>query len=370
MSNQAQHVVAAVFTEASGDYCEFRDLALAAPNAGELVIKVGATGICHTDIACASYVPRPAVLGHELAGDVIACGTGVSGFDVGDRIVATFGYCGDCGSCRDQSPAYCEDHARLNFDGCRPDGSASCYDLDGTPQFSAFFQQSGFADHAIVQAASAVKLPSTMPFSIAAPLGCGVQTGAGTILRSLNCQPDRSIVIFGLGTVGLVAIMAAKLRGCGPIIAVDIVAERIEKAKSLGADHGLNGRSATLLREIRELTGGAHYSVEGTGRVEIYQAAINCLRPNGVCGLLTHPGPFGEPVPHPGGMALLNTRQIGIIEGDSDVHTFLPELIELQTSGALPYEQLIETYAFREINDALDALREKRVFKPVLTFET
>jgi len=369
LSSGTTRINAAVFTEESGKDCAFRELNLQPPNAGELLIKSGATGICHTDIAVAEYIQRPALLGHELAGEVVGIGDGVTDFQIGDRIVATFGYCGECGNCHDGAPAYCNDHERLNFSGVRPDGSSSCHDDQGQATYAAFFQQSGFADYALVQAASAVKLPDEMSFDVAAPLGCGVQTGAGAVFRTLDCQPGKSIVIFGLGSVGLIAVMAAKLRGCDPIIAVDIAEDRMMAASTYGAHHTLDGRSPTLLEGIQRLTaGGAHYSIEGTGNVEIYQTAIKCLRPKGVCGLVALPGEFGAPVPHPGGMSIMNTRQIGIVEGDSDVKTFLPELIELQMSGALPYDQLITRFDFKDINQALDALREKRVFKPVLMF--
>lgn len=369
LSSQTTPIRAAVFTSGSGKDCTFQKLDLQPPNPGELLIRTGATGICHTDLAVADYIPRPALLGHELAGEVARVGGGVTDFKAGDRVVATFGYCGACGNCQEASPAYCDHHERLNFAGVRPDGSASCHDAEGGAPYAAFFQQSGFADYAIVQAASAVKIPDAMPFHVAAPLGCGVQTGAGAVLRSLDCQPGKSIVIFGLGTVGLVAVMAAKLRGCDPIIAVDLNEDRMDVAKTYGAHHALNGGSPTLLDNIRDLaSGGAHYAIEGTGNLDIYQIAIQCLRPKGVCGLLTVPGQYDKPVPHPGGMAMMSTRQIGIIEGDSDVKTFLPELIAMQMSGELPYEKLISCFAFDEINAAMDALREQHVFKPVLTF--
>lgn len=363
-------IKAAVFTPDSGRHCEIKDVLLADPGLNELIIAVKACGICHTDIGVSGYQERPAVLGHEAAGIIVEIGAGVTEFNVGDRVVATFGSCGQCYACSNDNPAYCLDHAAQNFDGLRPNGQAGITDTDGSPVYSAFFQQSGFATHALVQTSNVVKIADEMSFEVAAPLGCGIQTGAGSVMRSLDVKQGESIVIFGVGAVGLSAVMAAHDLGCHPIIAVDLDPSRLGLAKEFGAHQTLRGDREDLTETLRELTGGgAHYSLEGTGVNAVYHIAINCLRPGGTCGTLAYPGIFGESIDHPGGFAFMNTRSMGILEGDSNPKVFIPELMRLQCAGKLPYDRLITTFRFEDINAALDACDAKTVIKPVLVFD-
>lgn len=365
-----RQIKAAVFTAESGNRCEIQNVLLADPEPSEIVIEVKACGICHTDIGVAGYQDRPAVLGHEAAGVVVEIGSAVSEFKVGDPIVATFGSCGTCATCKSNNPAYCIDHAAINFDGLRPNGKGGITDTNGKPIFSAFFQQSGFATHALVQMENVVKLPTGISFVTAAPLGCGIQTGAGSVMTSLGVKPNESLVIFGVGSAGLTAVMAAKHIGCCPIIAIDLDAGRLELAKKYGAHHTLNGLDGNLTEIIKDLTnGGAHYSLEGTGNNSIYHVAVNCLRPGGTCGTWAYPGVFGEPIEHPGGFAFMNTRQMGILEGDSNPKVFIPQLAKMQISGQLPYDELITTFKFDDINDAIEACETQSVVKPVLVFE-
>lgn len=362
-------IQAAVFTPESGPHCELKTVELADPGPGELIIRVRACGICHTDIGTADFLPRPSVLGHEAAGEVLEVGKGVRGFAPGDRVVATFSSCGTCPACRTDAPAYCLTHISRNFNGRRPNGAGS-FTGDSQDIFGAFFQQSSFADHALVQSDNVVKIPDDLSYELAAPLGCGIQTGAGAVLNSLNAQAGQSIVIFGVGAVGLSAVMAAKARGCKPIIAVDLNADRLELAKSLGATNTMMGDADDLVNQVKTWTaGGADFSLECSGAPVSYQNAINCLRPGGTCGTLAYPGNFGEPVQHPGGFAFMDTRTMGIVEGDSVPNVFIPELIDMFRAGDLPYDQLITTFAFDDINEALDAMHEQRVIKPVLLFE-
>jgi len=365
-----RHIKAAVFTPESGQSCEIKEVLLADPDPNELVIQVKACGICHTDIGVSTYKERPSVLGHESAGIVVEVGSAVTEFAVGDRVLATFGSCGTCATCQDENPAYCIDHAEMNFDGLRPNGKGGITALDGTPIFSAFFQQSGFATHALVQTENTVKIPDDISFVNAAPLGCGIQTGAGSVLTSLAAKAGESLVVFGVGAVGLAAVMAARNLRCNPIIAVDLSEDRLKLAKTYGAHYTLKGDADKLTETIKDLTGGgAHYSIEGTGVNAVFHIAVNCLRPGGTCGTWAYPGTFGEPIEHPGGFAFMNTRQMGILEGDSNPKVFIPELAHMQIAGKLPYDELITTFAFKDINAALKACDSQSVIKPVLVFD-
>ncbi len=360
---------AAVFGVDDAAHCVIEELYLADPGPEEMVVEVRACGICHTDIGCAEVMPRPSVLGHELAGEIVEIGNAVSGYSVGDRVVATFSSCGRCANCSDGAPAYCMTHIGRNFDGVRPDGSASILDGDGSALYAAFFQQSGFASHALVRQDNAVLIPDELSFEMAAPLGCGIQTGAGAVMNSLGAKAGESIAVFGAGSVGLAAVMAARHVGCTPIIAIDQDDERLALALELGAHHAFRGSTDQLVEVIRRLTdGGAHYSLESTGAEGPFHHAIGCLRPRGTCGTLAYPGRFGDPVVHPGGFAFMDTRLMGIIEGDSVPKTFIPALAVLFLAGQLPYDRLVRTFPFDDINVALDAMRKRDVIKPVLVF--
>ncbi len=339
------------------------------PLPGEMVIRLGAAGMCHTDIGIARWRREKAVFGHEGAGAVVAVGEGVTAFAPGDRVTATFGSCGTCPNCLHDRPAYCFDHVAQNFDGVRPASRPAITLPDGTAIKSEFFRQSAFATHALVTERNCVKLPDDFSFVKAAPLGCGIQTGAGAVVNNFAAQPGRALLVIGCGAVGLSAVMAGAIVGCDPIIAVDLLADRRDMALKLGAHYALDGADRALVLAIRALAqGGVSYALDCAGTQSTYEAALGALHPGGLCGIVTLPGDFGAPVMHPGGMTFLNTSTIGIIEGDSVPARFIPWLIEQHRAGRLPYDKLIRQYAFEDIAQAFDDLANGRTFKPVLVF--
>jgi aryl-alcohol dehydrogenase len=173
-----------------------------------VLVKIAASGICHTDLFAPRMYPLPAVLGHEGAGVVVRVGSAVSKVRPGDRVAMTFGSCGHCRLCGQGSPAYCEHGSHLQFGGARADGSKTLRNASG-PVTGSFFQQSSWATHALGTERSVVRIPDAIPFEIAAPLGCGIQTGAGAVFNNLKVGSGASVVVFGVGSVGLAAIMAA-----------------------------------------------------------------------------------------------------------------------------------------------------------------
>lgn len=363
-----REVRAAVFHEGK-ENALIETLLLDDPADGEVVIEMAASGACHTDISAAGVFPRPSVLGHEGAGTIIEVGGGVTKVRPGDRVVATFGSCGVCDSCKDDAPAYCWKHNELTSSGRRVNGEPALTTKAGELVFGSFFQQSSFASHALATERNVVKIPDALSFEHAAPLGCGVQTGVGAIVNSLQVQAGHSLVVFGAGAVGLSAIMAAAMIGCSTIIAVDIQGPRLELALSLGATHIVNPKDGDVFEIIKDITGGgAHYSFETAGTPETFQAAINVLRPRGACGVAAFPTSWGETAPHPGGNALMSTRLIGVIEGDSDPDRFIPQMAQWSLDGKLPYDRLIKTYPFEAVNEALADMKSGATIKPVLTF--
>jgi aryl-alcohol dehydrogenase len=338
------------------------------PAPDELIIKVEAAGVCHTDIGIAGWSQEPRVYGHEGAGIVIATSSAVTRFKAGDRVLASFGLCGHCPNCEGGRPAYCFDGIALNIEGQRQHGPA-LRGPDGSTIGGAFFQQSSFATHALVTERNLVAIPDALNFVRAAPLGCGVQTGAGSVFNCLGAKEGRPLVIIGCGAVGLSAVMAGKLIGAEPIIAIDLVAERLAMAQEMGAHAIIDGKSTAIAAQVHALTkGGATAVLDTAGSQQTFETALACLHSGGTLGVLTLPGAFDAPVPHPGGLAFMTTSVVGIIEGDSQPDILIPRLIDEHLAGRLPHDRMIETFAFEDIASAFAASQSGSVIKPVLTF--
>ena len=360
-------IQAAVCREATG-FPQIETLELEPPRAGEIRVRLVAVGVCHTDIRVATrpMAPRPMVLGHEGAGVVEQVGEGVTDFAPGDRVLMSYAFCGECVACLDHAKAYCLECVPRNFGGSRPDGS-SPLSKDGAMVHGAFFGQSSFATHAICQAHQAIKAPDDIPLEQLAPLGCGVQTGAGAVLNSLKVGRGQSLAIFGVGSVGLSAVMAAKAVGAGRIIAVDVNPGRLDLARELGATDAVDPRSGDPVAAIMALTGaGVDFVLNTTDRPEVYLQGIACLGTKGVFAFVTSPGPE---LAVDLSRLMLGGRSIrGVVQGDSEPREFIPRLIELHRQGRFPLERLITTYRFDQIAEAMHDSETGKAIKPVLTF--
>jgi aryl-alcohol dehydrogenase len=337
----------------------------------ELLVRIVACGICHTDLAVRDAqlpVPLPVVLGHEGAGIVEAVGGGVTAAAPGDRIVMSFNSCGDCPSCEVDAPTYCYNFFPHNWSGKRADGSPSLM-LGGEPMNANFFGQSAFATYAVAHQRNVVRVPDSaagLPLERLAPIGCGLMTGAGAVLRAMKVRSGLPIAVFGTGTVGIAAIMAAKIAGADPIVAVDVNDERLALALELGATHAFNGRDDAPAK-IRELCPqGLGYAFDTTGINSVIEQAWSLLAPKGIVGIVGASDPaddltFNEAAFMGGGRTVM-----GILGGNSDGAGFLTELIDHHLAGRFPYERLIETFPFEQINEAIEASESGRVVKPVL----
>lgn len=347
-------------------------LDLEAPRADEIVVKLAATGICHTDIAMrdqAYPVPQPIVLGHEGAGVVAAVGTAVTKVKPGDPVVMSFNSCGHCPSCSDHAPNYCYDFFGYNFAGRRPDGSTAL-SRDGEAVHSHFFGQSSFATHALCHQRNVVKVPADVPLELLGPLACGVQTGAGAVINSLRVTMGQSLAVFGVGSVGLSAVMAARLAGAGTIIAVDLNADRLTLATELGATHAVDAGRTDVVDAIRSLTGGAgaDFTFEATGVIAVLRQAIDALAPRGTCGFVGA-SPAGSEVAVNVTDIMTAGRKIqGIVEGDSNPDVFIPRLIDFYRQGRFPFDKLMRFYPFESINAAIDDAEHGRAVKAVVRF--
>ncbi len=312
-------------------------------------------------------VPLPVVLGHEGAGIVEAVGNEVTEVAVGDHVVLTFGYCGKCSSCRQGLPSYCEHQMEYNFAGRRTDGDHRVHQAGGAELHDSFFTQSSFATYAIAHENNTVRVPRDVPLELLGPLGCGIQTGAGAVLNSLNVPAGASIAIFGTGAVGLAAIMAARVAAATTIIAVDINDERLALAKELGATHRINSRQGNLVEQVQQITGGgADFCFDTTGRPEVIRAAVQALRTHGVCGLVGVTAPDRELSFEPNDIMVMGRTVKGILQGDSVPSIFIPRLIELYKQGQFPFDRLVKFYEFDQINQAAEDSERGVTIKPVL----
>ncbi|BBH67618.1 zinc-binding alcohol dehydrogenase [Actinoplanes sp. OR16] len=294
------------------------------------------------------------VFGHEGAGVVEAVGSGISEIAPGDKVSLSFRSCGRCSECQAGRRAYCR-RSDLNTRG----GREGAITAGGTSVKSGFFGQSSFATYALAHADNAVKIPADYPDILAAPLGCGVQTGAGTVLNVLRTTADDTLIIFGAGGVGLSAVMAA-VAGDATVIAVDPIPERRALARELGATEALDPATPDLVKALRAITdGGAHQAIDTTGRGQVIQQAIGALRRRGTLALVGMGGSAEFDIM----TVMTNGIEIrGVIEGDAEPATFIPRLIAMD----LPLEKIITEYAFDDIETAAQDAAAGRVIKPVL----
>ena len=344
---------------------------LAEPKASEVQVKIIASGVCHTDAAGRNQVipvTLPAIFGHEGVGIVEKVGEGVSALKPGDRVIMSFPSCGECENCLDGHPYSCEIMNALMFDGCYKDGTKR-FSQNGVP-VSSFFGQGAFASHVVVDARNAVKVDvkDDEELSHLCSLGCGVNTGAGSVLNGLKPRPGTSLVVFGCGGVGMAAIMAAKIAGCSQVIGVDVVPSRLELAMEVGATHVVNSREVEdPVAEIKKITGGgAHYSVESSGIPALSLQALNCLRRLGTCVLVSVTGEATVPIALEPQLMNPSNTLMGLTEGGSNPQTFIPQLVRYYQEGRLPIDKLIKFYDFEDIEQAFQDSASGVTIKPIL----
>jgi aryl-alcohol dehydrogenase len=344
---------------------------LEAPRADEILVRIVATGICHTDLGCHSGkgrpTPKPIVLGHEGAGVVEQVGAAVTDIVIGDHVVLSGVSCGHCESCQNNRPTYCRDAIGLCFGGARAVGT-SPLTQDGAHVHGSFFGQSSFASHVVAPARSAVRVPKDVPLHLMGPLGCGVITGAGAVIETFRVRPGQSIVVFGVGGVGLSAIMAARLSGAAQIVAVDLNPARLQLARELGATHAVQAGQGDVLEALRSIRPeGFNFSLNTTFVPEVYDQALGALGMEGVCGFVTAPrGPWSPNI-----LQLLSggRRLQGILGGGAAPRLFIPLLIEAWRQGRFPFDRMIKTYAFEDIAQAFADTASGAAIKPVLVME-
>jgi aryl-alcohol dehydrogenase len=363
-----REVTAAVVREA-GSF-ELGAVLMEPPRPDEVVVRIVAAGRCHTDLVVRDQVypvPLPIVLGHEGVGIVETVGSGVTKVKVGDRVALSFMPCRQCRPCLDGSPASCANFNGINFAGERPDGSHALTLPDGSATLrDRFFAQSSFATFAIANEVNTVKVRDDAPLELLGPLGCGIQTGAGTVWRALRVGAGASFAVTGAGAVGLSAVMAARAAGATTIIAVDVVPARLELARELGATHAINGKETDAVAEIRRITGdGVDYALDTTGLPALIQPCVEGLRQQGTAAILGAPRPDAV-IQLPANAYMQSCKTLmGVVEGNSVPDVVVPQLLDLHMQDRLPFDRLVRFYDLDQINQAAAAASGAAV-KPIL----
>ncbi|KAJ9313958.1 hypothetical protein DTO271D3_5846 [Paecilomyces variotii] len=355
-----------------GGSFELQEIYLDEVRPDEALVEIYATGLCHTDISSMKGIlpcSPPAVLGHEGAGVVIETGSALKTVSKGDKVLLSFSHCQECGQCTSGHPAYCSDWNARNFGGKRADGSAAMRAGDGkTPIFSTFFGQSSFSQLALVHKSCMVKVPPETDLALFAPLGCGIQTGAGAVLNTLDVQPGTTVAVFGVGAVGMSAIMAAKIRRAKTIIAVDLNEQRLALAKRLGATHGVVGSAPDVVDQIKKLSppAGVDFGVDCTGVPKVVRTMIDSLGVRGKAATVGAPGPGVEATVEVLSHLIMGKSYIGCCEGDSNPSEFIPYLIEQHNKGQFPLEELVTFYDITDHEKAIRDTQQGTALKAVL----
>lgn len=358
-------ITAAVLRSPEGEYA-LETVELTEPGPGQVLVKIVGAGMCHTDIlprAPQSMSPPPIITGHEGSGIVEALGEGVTSIAVGDHVVLTFDSCGACPKCDAGNPAYCDTFFFRNVLGRNVDGTTGVTDAEGNDVSSRWFGQSSFATHAIANERNAVVVDPEVPLELLGPLGCGVQTGAGSVLVALDVQPESSIAVFGAGAVGLSAVMAAKVAGATTIIAVDLHAHRLELALELGATHTIAGDAEDVVMQIMGIAGGGvDYTFDTTG---VTAVMVNAVTATSMAGKIGFVGVQAEPLTLDP-TVIIGKTIMGILEGSVDPQVFIPRMVELWKAGKFPFDRLIEKFPMSKINEAERSSLSGGAIKPVL----
>ena len=355
-----------------GEPLTIEELELDEPRHDEVRVRLVATGVCHTDAIVRDGIyptPLPAVLGHEGAGVVEAVGDSVTTVAPGDHVVLAAAYCGHCTRCRRGQMAYCENLFAADFGGRRTDGSTA-FSKDGEVVSSHFFGQSSFATFTNAVEESVVKVDPDVPLEHLGPLGCGFNTGAGTVLNELRPPVGSSIAVFGTGAVGAAAVMAATVADCAVVVAVDLHDSRLETARELGATHTINTRTEDLATRLSEITEGAgvDYVVDTTGRPELLRAAADALGIRGTVALVGAARPGTEAAFEIGASLVKGWTFKTVVQGSSVPQVFIPQLVQLWREGRFPMEKLMRNYTLDEINQGFTDSASGETVKPVIVF--
>lgn len=349
-----------------------QELELGEPGRGEVLVRIVASGVCHTDVITQAGdmpMPFPCVLGHEGAGVVEKLGAGVTSVAVGDKVIIGWPWCGECRNCLDGHPRYCLRTGEALVSGRRFKGElkgTTAYSRDGEEINGHFFGQSSFATHSVVSADALVKVPADMPVELLGPLACGLGTGAGAVLNEARPKLGDSILVVGVGAVGLAAIMAARNSGVTTIIAADVHDNRLKLASDFGATHTINSGKSSLVEEVKKITGSTvDFAFDCTGVISVIETMAETV---GMLGTLVLVGgaPAGASFSLDHLSTLWGKRVIGVLGGGGRSGQLIPALVELYRQGRFSFDKLCKFYDFDQIDQAIADSASGAVIKPIL----
>ncbi|KAM0786916.1 hypothetical protein ACM66B_002340 [Microbotryomycetes sp. NB124-2] len=337
----------------------------------EILVEIAASGICHTDFTVAKGLlpgaSYPVILGHEGSGKVVSTGKAVKNLASGDLVLLSFAFCDQCKACNAQTPHACEKWGYLNFGKFRSNGSREVGTLeDGTRVHGAFFGQSSFGKHALAKATSCVKVAPGTDLQSLAPMGCGMQTGAGAVMLVAKPKPDQSVLISGTGSVGFAALFAAKELGVATIV-VDMNDARLELARRLGASHTINPGKSDTVQEVMKFTNerGADFAIECSGNVHAAKAAFMSMALQGIQVQVGDSG-IGE-LALPLGAFLQGLKTIvGCVEGNCDPRKLVPQLVTLVKAGKFPLAEISTKYEWADFEQAERDAHAGKIIKGIL----
>lgn len=349
---------------------KLEDVTLDEPQVNEVLVKLVACGVCHSDLHFMKgemYCAMPVVVGHEGAGIVEKVGPGVTTVQPGDHVIMMVSFsCGKCRFCVEGQPTLCVEQMPVMSGGVLPI-SCGMRLHKGDQALHHLFGLACFAEHAVVHERSCVKIRDDAPLDKICLLGCGVATGIGAAINTAGVRPGESIAVWGAGGVGLSAVMGAKLAGAGKIIAIARNPKKLQLAKELGADVVINAAQEDPVAKVMELTGGGvDYAVESAGKVEVMQQAYASIHGGGKC-VVAGMAPLGTMVSIASYEFLLGKTMTGSVQGGIRPQVDIPRYIDMFMDGKLPFDRLIsKTYKLDQVNEAFEALERGEVIRSVV----
>jgi S-(hydroxymethyl)glutathione dehydrogenase/alcohol dehydrogenase len=344
-----------------------QDVNLSPPQRGEVLVRLVASGICHSDVNIVrgeAKAPLPVVLGHEAAGYVEEVGSDVTGLKPGDPVaISLVRACGYCFYCVSGHPNDCV--------GTHPLASETrIHSLEGSP-ITQGINVAGFAEYVVAAQSQIVKLPQTMPLVTAAVLGCAVITGVGAVVNTARVKAGSTVVVMGLGGIGINTIQAAAMVGARRVIAVDLLDNKLAFARQFGATHTINARSENVVEAIRELTNGrgADYVFVTVGSPRAVADSLNIIRKRGTIVLIGLIGDDGT-VPLPVSKVVLNEfRILGSFMGSSRISEDIPQIVDLYQQGKLKLDELVTgKYSIDRINEAIESMERGEAIRNLIVF--
>ena len=340
------------------------------PKRGEVLIKVKAVGLCHSDLVAITgerAKPMPIVIGHEAAGIVEEIGQDVQGFAVGDHVVPSYvASCGRCEMCSVGRPALCEPATIANANAVLKDGTTRL--RQGSTRIHHHSGVAGFAEYSVIPEEALVKIDKSVPFEHAALFGCGVVTGVGSVINTAQAKPGQFIAVVGLGGVGLSAVLAALAIGSGKVLALDLSEEKLAFARELGVHHALNAGDADVQAQISALTGGGvHIAIETAGSNRALQMAYDITRRGGTTVTAGMPGPEAEITLSHLKIAAEERSIKGSYMGSCVAKRDIPRYLNMFQNGSLPVDKLMSRLiGFDDLNAAMDRLADAKTVREVL----